>query len=64
MDRPSFSQVAEKTSTQVLDIIHSDVCGFMEETTPGVPLLLKIKLHENNLASTLHCRLLTDIDTT
>lgn len=35
MARPSFPQVAEKTSTQVLDIIHSDVCGPMEETSPG-----------------------------
>lgn len=25
--RPSFPQVAEKTSKEVLDIVHSDVCG-------------------------------------
>lgn len=35
MARPPFPSVAEKTSTAVLDIIHSDVCGPMEVTTPG-----------------------------
>lgn len=29
MARPSFPQVAEKTSKEVLDIVHSDVCGPM-----------------------------------
>lgn len=35
MARPSFPKAAEKTSTAVLDIVHTDVCGPMEETTPG-----------------------------
>uniref|UniRef100_A0AAG5DHX2 Uncharacterized protein n=1 Tax=Anopheles atroparvus TaxID=41427 RepID=A0AAG5DHX2_ANOAO len=35
MARPPFPSVAEKTSKEVLDIIHSDVCGPMEVTTLG-----------------------------
>ena len=35
MARSPFPPVAGKTSTEVLDIIHSDVCGPMEETTLG-----------------------------
>lgn len=35
MARPPFRPVVEKSSDKVLDLIHSDVCGPMEEKTPG-----------------------------
>lgn len=35
MARPAFPKAAEKVSTNVLDIVHSDVCGPMPKVTPG-----------------------------